>query len=34
MIYNPMPVDTGDVRLPDEMSGLIEELAKNTHVVA
>ncbi|MGM9738806.1 MAG: RyR domain-containing protein [Candidatus Cryptobacteroides sp.] len=29
--YNPEPVDTSDVKLPDELNGLTEELAKNVH---
>lgn len=29
--YKPRPIDTADVRLPDELLELAELLAKNTH---
>lgn len=29
--YTPSPVDTSDVKLPEELNGLTEELAKNVH---
>lgn len=31
--YTPQPVDTSDVRLPEEMNALIEEMSKNVHEV-
>ena len=31
--YIPQPIDTGDVRLPQELQGLAEEIAKNVHEV-
>lgn len=31
--YTPQPMDTSDVRLPEELTGLIEALAKNVHEV-
>lgn len=31
--YIPEPADTGDVKLPDELLPLIEEMAKNVHEV-
>ena len=29
--YQPSPIDTADVRLPAEISALVEALARNTH---
>ena len=29
----PQPVDTSDVRLPDELDALVEQMAKNVHEV-
>lgn len=29
--YNPMPIDTSDVQIPDEMNQLVEQLARNVH---
>ena len=31
--YVPQPVDTSDVRLPEELSELVEQMAKNVHEV-
>lgn len=31
--YVPQPIDTSDIELPDELNGLIEEMAKNVHEV-
>ena len=31
--YIPQPIDTKDVKLPDELSLLAEEIAKNVHEV-
>lgn len=31
--YVPMPVETSDVKLPDELLPLIEEMARNVHEV-
>ena len=31
--YVPQPMDTSDVRLPEELNGLIEQMAKNVHEV-
>lgn len=31
--YTPRPVDTKDVRLPEELEALAEKLAKNVHEV-
>jgi hypothetical protein len=31
MIYSPSPIDTTGISLPEELSELIEFLAKNTH---
>ena len=31
--YAPQPMDTSDVRLPEELNGLIEKMAKNVHEV-
>lgn len=31
--YVPDPMDTSDVRLPEELNPLIEEMAKNVHEV-
>lgn len=32
-MYKPKPVDTEDVKLPEELLPLIEEMAKNVHEV-
>ncbi len=32
-MYKPKPVDTADVKLPEELLPLIEEMAKNVHEV-
>lgn len=29
--YTPNPINTSDVQLPDEMSQLVEQLARNVH---
>ena len=31
--YNPQPINTNDIHLPDELTELIEEMAKNVHEV-
>lgn len=31
--YVPQPMDTSDIRLPEELDGLIEQMAKNVHEV-
>ena len=31
--YVPQPIDTSDVRLPEELMPLIEQMAKNVHEV-
>lgn len=31
--YTPQPVNTDDVRLPEELNALVEEMAKNVHEV-
>ncbi|MBQ8463688.1 MAG: Ryanodine receptor Ryr [Prevotella sp.] len=31
--YTPQPVDTSDVRLPEELNVLIEKMSKNVHEV-
>ena len=31
--YKPQPVNTSDVKLPDDLTPLIEEMAKNVHEV-
>lgn len=31
--YNPQPVDTSDVRLPEKLEKLVEQMAKNVHEV-
>ncbi len=31
--YTPKPIDTSDIRLPDYLSKLAEQLAKNVHEV-
>lgn len=31
--YNPKPIDTGDVALPQDLEALAEEIAKNVHDV-
>ena len=31
MPYQPRPIDTTKIQLPDELTGLIERLAENTH---
>ena len=33
MNYVPQPMDTSDVRLPEELSELVEQMAKNVHEV-
>ena len=32
-IYVPQPIDTSDVRLPEELNELVENIAKNVHEV-
>ena len=32
-IYIPQPVDTSDVKLPEELEQLVEEMSKNVHEV-
>jgi hypothetical protein len=32
-MYKPKPIDTGDVKLPDEIMELAEVLSRNTHEV-
>lgn len=29
--YNPIPINTADVELPSELTGLVEKLAENSH---
>ena len=31
--YTPQPIDTTDVRLPEELEQLVEQMAKNVHEV-
>ena len=31
--YMPQPIDTSDVRLPEELECLVEEMSKNVHEV-
>ena len=31
--YTPQPIDTSDVRLPEELDVLVEDMAKNVHEV-
>lgn len=31
--YEPQPIDTSDIKLPEELNGLIEKIAKNVHEV-
>lgn len=31
--YKPQPIDTDDVRLPEELEVLVEQMAKNVHEV-
>ena len=31
--YIPQPIDTADVRLPEELEELVEEMSKNVHEV-
>ena len=31
--YIPQPVDTSDIRLPDELTPLLEAMAKNVHEI-
>lgn len=31
--YTPQPLDTSDVRLPNELEELVEQMAKNVHEV-
>lgn len=33
MKYQPKPIDTSDIVLPEELNRLIEEMAKNVHEV-
>lgn len=33
MKYQPKPIDTSDIDLPEELNGLIEKMAKNVHEV-
>ena len=30
-MYQPKPIDTSDIELPDELNNLIEKLAENNH---
>ena len=32
-IYVPQPIDTSDVRLPEELNELVEKMARNVHEV-
>lgn len=32
-IYNPQPIDTSDIELPEELNPLLEAMAKNVHEV-
>ena len=31
--YTPQPIDTSDVKLPDELEQLVEQMSKNVHEV-
>ena len=31
--YIPQPIDTNDIRLPDELEQLVEQMSKNVHEV-
>lgn len=31
--YDPQPIDTSDIKLPEELEALVEEMAKNVHEV-
>lgn len=31
--YNPQPIDTSDIQLPEELSPLLEAMAKNVHEI-
>ncbi|MBO4463846.1 MAG: Ryanodine receptor Ryr [Prevotella sp.] len=31
--YNPQPIDTSDIKLPDELEMLVEQMSKNVHDV-
>lgn len=31
--YTPQPIDTSDIRLPEELNPLVEQMAKNVHEV-
>ena len=31
--YTPQPIDTADVKLPEELEQLVEEMSKNVHEV-
>lgn len=31
--YTPQPIDTSDVKLPEELEPLVEQMAKNVHEV-
>lgn len=32
-MYTPRPIDTSDIVLPEELTGLIEQIAENVHDV-
>ncbi|MCR4958659.1 MAG: Ryanodine receptor Ryr, partial [Prevotella sp.] len=32
-LFTPHPIDTSDVHLPEELEGLVEQMAKNVHEV-
>lgn len=32
-VYTPQPIDASDVRLPEELDVLVEQMAKNVHEV-
>ena len=31
--YNPQPIDTTDVKLPEDLESLVEQMSKNVHEV-
>ena len=31
--YNPQPIDTSDIELPEELNSLLEAMAKNVHEI-
>jgi hypothetical protein len=33
MLYNPQPIQTGDIILPQELADIIEEISMNIHEV-